>query len=532
MIRNPRHRLILGTLELTDPSGPYSVEADGYDTGSAEPVNVVVRSLLQDGSLERTERVENRERSFVVRIEAPDGIALAEAEKALALELYRPNTLTWEPPDGTGPATVWDVQTSRMDELFDDMGELLLQRRYRIVLTCLPWGRSTTEIVTTFSPGTPSYTVLDDGSSAANWSWRRGPSDVDSYALGTASFGGGTRLTLSQDPMISYIDESRRVAVALKCDVPLSPLPNFVAVDVAWGNISAGRVGLVRAGAPWPGLEPVASMVAGSLTRYFFRTDHLAPGAVVEVAISGSRGWGYSPAGSPVLAYIGGLRGASALPSSGALVAEVEGSAPAPASLEISRPGEVTSETLIVYRDRTMLTDGWMPNVASTWGNLPAGSYVFQTSEAAEALYAYTAAGQVVSRRLLGSGPFVVRGVFHFGGGPNGRVSAAPTFQRSINNGSYANFTPDFLFRVADDAQLIYRRETSNAAPVIIQAPSAEHPRGGMWSGSTSLLGDALDSFEYLRLAPGPEALFVRWGGAGLEARLRHFPHWHSNAAI
>lgn len=175
------HSLFLGGLDLIgDGFDSFKIEtiAEGMSFGSADPQDVVTKTLLQDGSSVATDRWDNREIVFGVLISGPDLIAVGAGEKALYAELARRNTLTWTPPDGWGPPTVYDVLTSWADFDFDDWGEMepgTIGRRFAIRLTCLPWGRDVEKtVVSAIANGeTPPPVVestVDACSSTTGWS--------------------------------------------------------------------------------------------------------------------------------------------------------------------------------------------------------------------------------------------------------------------------------------------------------------------------------------------------------------------------
>ena len=177
--------LVLGSLQLgkDGPGGgdEFVIEAlaDDASWDSPKPVEVTVNTLLQNSSMVITERYDNREAFLRVTIKAPDSMVLAEGEAALFAELGKRNTLTWTPPDGYGPPTVFRVITSSMDHAFDDLAEVkLLERTYGIRLVCEAFARSDFEVTTEAEfqptdggdPVTPIDTEIDDCSSATGWS--------------------------------------------------------------------------------------------------------------------------------------------------------------------------------------------------------------------------------------------------------------------------------------------------------------------------------------------------------------------------
>lgn len=147
--------LTLGSLDLMDKAGtPFAVatEAEGTEWGNPQPIEVAIRSLLQDGSIVAHEGDDNREVTLRVRITAPDSAALAQGEAALMAELYKRNDLTYTPSDGWSDPTVFDVVTSSLTHTMDDLGEVQGRRIYSVRLVCLPFGRSETATTVTPTP--------------------------------------------------------------------------------------------------------------------------------------------------------------------------------------------------------------------------------------------------------------------------------------------------------------------------------------------------------------------------------------------
>lgn len=154
--------LVLGDLNLIDKDGsPFAVEllAEGTEWGNPLPEEVAIQSLLQDGDLVEHTRDGNREQALRIVIKASDSAALAEGEAALMAELYKRNTLTYTPADGWGPPTVFDVVTSSLQQIPDDLAEVRAgERHYSVRVISLPFGRSVDEV--TFTP-TPTSVGTD-----------------------------------------------------------------------------------------------------------------------------------------------------------------------------------------------------------------------------------------------------------------------------------------------------------------------------------------------------------------------------------
>lgn len=194
-------RLDWGGLDLVSADGGYPTYSlyalgEGADFGEPTPVEVVVATLMGDGNRTDLSRYENREISFRVEVKAADAGGLADGEAALDALVGRRTTLTWQPPDGYGPATVFDVETSRKRFLFSDLDEVrsVKRRTFQITLNCLPFGRSSTPVTIGAQFTSDSVTIADDCESTTGWSVGPFPSvsttiavDSSIYATGTGS---------------------------------------------------------------------------------------------------------------------------------------------------------------------------------------------------------------------------------------------------------------------------------------------------------------------------------------------------------
>ena len=178
--------LTLGDLILMggDSEADYTISAlaDDATWGNPAPVEVAVRTLLQNSTSLVTERYDNREAFIRVVVEAPDGVALAEGEAAMFAELGKRNRLTWTPPDDFAPPTVFYVVTSSMDHAFDDLDDMRNRRTYGIRLVCEAFARSVDEVTVEAvfqpeeggSPVTPIDTLGDACSATTGWASAHG----------------------------------------------------------------------------------------------------------------------------------------------------------------------------------------------------------------------------------------------------------------------------------------------------------------------------------------------------------------------
>lgn len=169
-------QLVLGSFNLMDWAGvaySTSVIAEGTSKGAPVPIEVAVKSWLQDGSVVATQGFDNRTVTLRVKMRGPNLTAVSQAEAALHAELGKPNTLTWTP--ASGPASVFVVVTSSMEHApstDEDLAEALAipWRTFNMRLVCEAHVRSTGEVTVPALAATGSTTTLvDNGSATTNW---------------------------------------------------------------------------------------------------------------------------------------------------------------------------------------------------------------------------------------------------------------------------------------------------------------------------------------------------------------------------
>ncbi len=178
------HRLRLGALDLAGQWAPDGITtlADDASFGNPQPIEVAVRSLLQDGSIVATQRHDNREVFFRIELRADDAKSLAELEAMLVAELSIRNELAWTPPDDFGAPTVFDVVTSSLEFVTDDIAELNLQRVYGLRLVCLPFGKSEDEVAVASLGFLPSPTTTDINICSTTTGWVGSPGAVSTVS--------------------------------------------------------------------------------------------------------------------------------------------------------------------------------------------------------------------------------------------------------------------------------------------------------------------------------------------------------------
>lgn len=194
-------RLDLGDLDLVNADGGYDsfaffAQGEGVDFGEPQPIDVTLASLMADGAPTETARYENREVTFRVDIEASDALGLAAGEAALLGQIGVRTTLTWTPPDGYGPPTVFRVETSRARFLFNDLDEVrsVKKRVFQVTLTCLPFARSAEVVTVGAEFVADAVTIADDCESTSGWSAtaRSSSQNPVSLAVDSTVFATGT----------------------------------------------------------------------------------------------------------------------------------------------------------------------------------------------------------------------------------------------------------------------------------------------------------------------------------------------------
>jgi hypothetical protein len=223
------HGLELGTLDLAsteahDDGYTLTVLGAGASFGASQAKIREIVSMLADGNLVTYDSAGNRVATFDVLIKAADGVALQAGEVALRRELYRRNTVTWTPPADFSAPTVYEIVTSEMAPLFDDIDELRDRRKFRVTLTCAPFARSAEPVTIealAAPPVTPTTATITNADTTAGfsasktvWDTTTGPggattpvtvTDGGSYAQASAS---ATYLSLKLTYTTSAVDMS------------------------------------------------------------------------------------------------------------------------------------------------------------------------------------------------------------------------------------------------------------------------------------------------------------------------------------
>lgn len=193
MITDPVRELTFNGLDLLGTNShdgkTFTLAALGDDAtwGNPQPVEEWIVAMLQDGAILGSQRADNREARLRVRVTALDGEALAAGEAALVLALHR-GTLEWTPPDGWAPTTVFEVEAASLEHVFDDIGELRLERVYGLRMVCQPYARSVDKVTTVAAPtvGALVEATVDACASTSTWTASdSGPTVIGGSSLRT-----------------------------------------------------------------------------------------------------------------------------------------------------------------------------------------------------------------------------------------------------------------------------------------------------------------------------------------------------------
>lgn len=310
-----RGTLRFGDFELIDtlPGASWSCEAlaEGTEWGNPQPIEVAVRHLLQDGSIVATQGHDNREVRIRVVLTAADLTALADGEAALFAEIGRVNTLTWDPLIGASVPTVFDVVTSSLEHIMDDLGETREspERHYSVRFACLPFGRSVDPITLTPTPVTigtarqKSYTFDVEGSARTEAALHvagaaalgntliytrpgaPGMIPLRQHQTGGTSVGDGTRVSGAYDSNIE---------TAFEATVPKADLPDgtYIILALLRAASGSGSATITRTTGTQIGSTYIRASSSDSVTAADLTTDYalfqLGPAFQLPSAVVGS----------------------------------------------------------------------------------------------------------------------------------------------------------------------------------------------------------------------------------------------------
>ena len=376
-----QQRLALGNFLLSD--GPEPVDSgrgytvitlsEGLSFGEPTPIVVGIASLIEAGALVAINGWDNRTgTTFQVTIEG-DSRALARAEKDLRAEMGSRrdgginNVLTWEPPDGLGDPTAFDVLVSELKRsdngVPNDFAETFHHTRtWLIELTCLPWARSVNKVkISSHLVVGGGETVLNACDSTAGWVVTDyfGP-----YAVETI----GTRTALKIGPNVSggtsigaEVSQARR---------DLAVTGRYLVVDVKFEQ-SGDYLQLDRHPTRISKINPVLTeQLPDGWQQLTYDTSHF--GAAAEPTTFAA--FGYRDEGVHSFPFwMDNIRARDSLPSSDPKQTlntfRNGGSEEAPMSLHVGRDAEVLGDTLVAsWPD---MGDGFTPGVAKFSYSIP-----------------------------------------------------------------------------------------------------------------------------------------------------------------
>lgn len=169
----------------------FEVSARGTSLTSAEQTITSIQSQLFDGEAITEGSYGNMKATVFVRVRANDSAALGTGAAQLISVIRRPGSreLVYIAADGASPATVFDalhiqpaLRYDGGDE--DDIDDAARHiRTYELTLTCKPFPRSDTEVLTQGSAvSAPAFTLIDDVNTSTAWSAQDPDSTLSPFA--------------------------------------------------------------------------------------------------------------------------------------------------------------------------------------------------------------------------------------------------------------------------------------------------------------------------------------------------------------
>lgn len=341
--------LTFGAFQLTQTNGSTRVLADGTSRGNPVPIEIVVRSWLQDGAIVAQQSYDNREMSVRVRFFGADLPALNALEASLFAELGKPNTLTIAFPNA--PVSVFDVVTSHLDlDDAEDEGEGQDKpwRTYVVKLTALPFARSAAQFTSVALPATGTTTTdLDTCGAITGWTAAANGSPV------SVSFVGGPPTVVTVTP--GFLAAS--VVVMSKTFAATTTALKYLRID--WKPSPSGAtLSAIGDGAALPKIAEAASTTSGYTRTWFYVAA--ASLAAVQIAVVPT---------VPSFAFVFSLDNVAitdARPGSGTTrqqirSLDVPGSARTQGSLAIESATAALGDTLVYVYPRDTTTSGYSP---------------------------------------------------------------------------------------------------------------------------------------------------------------------------
>lgn len=153
----------------------------GTSFGAAASVVEFVRDML-DGSRAMRTGDDNRQASLRIALEAITDGELADGHAAVDALVGRRSTLTWTLPDGTAPASVFDVEDSTKEHVFDDHDAARHRSVINVTFSCRPFVRPESRTLVPAVLATTSV-VVDTCDSATGWVADHGTLSIVSGAV-------------------------------------------------------------------------------------------------------------------------------------------------------------------------------------------------------------------------------------------------------------------------------------------------------------------------------------------------------------
>jgi hypothetical protein len=461
---------------------------------------------------------------------------LNDGERVLAQVAHTDNAgrLEWLPPD-SGPRSLYWVKSSRMAVQFDDLALTrgVKERTCRVVLTCDRYAYPETVTTETFSPGTPTITVIDACTANTNWAGTTAVTHLTQSAVrkgpvtATASSPTHGDDWFVPPHLINY-----GVATSITYSNGSSPSSgNYMYLDFAYAFSGFGTAippQLVSGGTR---RSPIASQLqADGYMRYFYTR---VPGPLTFVL----EAYGMA-SGDTASFYVDEFGTADILPSGSVLVLNTKAAVTCGANLRISdTAGSGLGET-IVYSDPAMLTHGWDPASLASWPNAPEGDYWVYEARSGYVVgdvLTLTIGGITATNRMdasaAGETRWIPFGPFELGGNKSrrlGSVSGLVSGQR--------------LFRKHPDATMVAHAYLGTAAAgnsLFIEPESIDFEHPGVFVGSdttgidaTTVAWPTLRAWSEAKLIAPTTALFVQCDNATSPVVVvSHRPPGHTSAA-
>lgn len=359
------HRVIFGDLVLSDGTTDrpmdtdywFSVMGENFSTGAPEPITRTIETFMLDGAMVIKEGDGNRTMTVFVGIHGPDTQVLTDGEVALTLETGRRNKFIYEPFDGFGPPTLFEVVTSSFGQVPDDLREVMqCERVYALSIIALPQAFSVevTRTPALDSSASPTTVVISDGSSATGWT----------SPNGTVTPSGG-QLSVPSSAPFKFFEGSGFDLWTGTCEASrtLSPIVDFTATRYVTADVQALGAGAYFA-AFGQVRESVTALVDGAALPFVSFTN-IAPGVArctwqttdtsaslitFKAAVSASTGTG---AGAATMAFgIDNVSRTNVAPFTGTLrqkqrLITLAGSVRTPGSLIVGHPSSALGDAIV-----------------------------------------------------------------------------------------------------------------------------------------------------------------------------------------